>query len=198
MNISQSSIDFGMMTIDSLACRNVVISNSGFDTLELNIEISGEDTAYFDFNPRNLIVNAGQSDTINVCFLPDKIIEFEALLAIKSNAGDASITLLGEGVSNTSIDAHDKIIPDKIMIHQNYPNPFNPNTSIRFNLPKSSEVTLTVYTLLGEEIQTLIKEEMPAGAHQVEWDAKDLASGIYLYRLEAEDFVQTRKMVVMK
>ena len=81
---------------------------------------------------------------------------------------------------------------------ENYPNPFNPSTTIRFELPKPGDITLKIYTLLGEEIQTLICEEMPAGEHQVEWNAQDLASGIYLYRLEAGDFIQNRKMIVMK
>jgi len=83
-------------------------------------------------------------------------------------------------------------------LHQNYPNPFNSSTTIQFSLSSSSEVTLTIYSLLGQTIQTLISEAMPAGVHQVEWNVQGLASGVYFYQLEGDDFTQTRKMVVMK
>ena len=88
--------------------------------------------------------------------------------------------------------------PETMHLGHNYPNPFNPITTIRFNLPRSSAVTLTVYTLLGQEIETLIREELSAGEHRVEWNAQEMPSGIYYYRLEANGFIQTRKMVVMK
>ena len=87
---------------------------------------------------------------------------------------------------------------NSFILGQNYPNPFNPSTIIRFTLSKSSEVTLTIYSLLGQGIQTLLNQEMPAGKHQVEWNAKGLATGIYYYRLEAGNNIETRKMVVIK
>jgi hypothetical protein len=83
-------------------------------------------------------------------------------------------------------------------LKQNYPNPFNPSTAIEFVLPKTSEVTLKIYNTLGEEVATLLSAFLPAGSYQYEWDASDYASGVYLYRLETQGFVQTRKMILMK
>ncbi|MCJ7813730.1 T9SS type A sorting domain-containing protein [bacterium] len=83
-------------------------------------------------------------------------------------------------------------------LSQNYPNPFNPSTTIRFNLPKSSFVTLTVYDILGKEIETIVHGQYPAGEFRAEWTAKDLSSGIYFYRLQAGRFVQTKKFILQK
>ncbi|MCH8496770.1 MAG: T9SS type A sorting domain-containing protein, partial [Balneolales bacterium] len=79
-----------------------------------------------------------------------------------------------------------------------YPNPFNPTTQIRFELPLESEVELGVYTVTGRLITTLVNEVRPAGTHNVSFDASDLASGVYIYRIRAGDFIQTRKMTLVK
>ena len=83
-------------------------------------------------------------------------------------------------------------------LRQNYPNPFNPVTTINFNLPKISKVTLKVYNILGEEVATLLSASLLSGSHSVEWNASEFASGVYLYRLQADDYVETRKMVLMR
>jgi hypothetical protein len=88
--------------------------------------------------------------------------------------------------------------PSGFSLHQNYPNPFNPRTEIGFDLPKSSEVTLKIYNVIGEEVTTLVSERLTAGSYSYEWDASKLASGVYLYRLQAGNYVETRKMVLMK
>ncbi len=81
---------------------------------------------------------------------------------------------------------------------QNYPNPFNPTTTISFNLPEASNVKLTVSNILGQEIKTLVNEHKEAGVHSVEFNASDLPSGFYIYRIEAGKYVQTRKMLLVK
>ncbi len=88
--------------------------------------------------------------------------------------------------------------PDNFQLGQNYPNPFNPSTTIFYQLPRSSQVRLTVYDLLGREIMTLVNREQPAGEYSVKVNAGNLPSGIYLYRLEAGSFIQTRKMMLLK
>jgi len=89
-------------------------------------------------------------------------------------------------------------IPKEFSLDQNRPNPFNPATTIEFALPKSAFVTLKVYNLLGEEIATLIAEQRAAGIHKFNWDARGLASGVYWYRLEAGEFVQSKKFILMR
>jgi len=83
-------------------------------------------------------------------------------------------------------------------LYQNYPNPFNPNTKIRFRVPVTSYVQIKIFNVLGEEIRMLIEKEMQAGEHFVDFDASDLSAGVYIYRLEADGFIQNRKMVLIK
>ncbi len=89
-------------------------------------------------------------------------------------------------------------IPERFALKQNYPNPFNPSTNIAFDLPETSEVTLSVYNMLGQKVMTLVNGRLNAGAHQVKFDASSLASGMYVYRIEAGSFVSTKKMMLIK
>jgi hypothetical protein len=81
---------------------------------------------------------------------------------------------------------------------QDYPNPFNPSTTIKFELPKSSDVRLSVYDMLGREVSVLVNERRDAGVYEVKFDASELASGVYLYTLQAGDSVQSRKLLVLR
>ena len=89
-------------------------------------------------------------------------------------------------------------IPTEFSLEQNYPNPFNPVTIIRYELPHSTEVNLTIYNLLGQEIEILVNEYQPAGTYEASFNALALPSGTYFYRLQAGKFVQTKKMVLLK
>lgn len=88
--------------------------------------------------------------------------------------------------------------PESFELDQNYPNPFNPLTSIRFNLPMDSNVKLTVFNVLGQEVAELINENITAGYHSVNFDGSSLNSGIYFYQLETNNFTQIRKMMLVK
>ena len=95
------------------------------------------------------------------------------------------------------------IIPQVYTLHQNYPNPFNPITSLRYDLPDDNHVTLTIYDLNGREINRLVNAVQPAGHKSVQWNATDVqgkpvSAGVYLYQIQAGEFVQTRKMVLLK
>ena len=81
---------------------------------------------------------------------------------------------------------------------QNYPNPCNPSTTIRYGLPERSHARLGGYNMLGQQIARLVNGEIEAGYHEVNFDASNLASGVYLYRLNAADYVQTRRLVVLR
>jgi len=99
----------------------------------------------------------------------------------------------------TDVDQNEKNpIPDHFRLEQNYPNPFNPTTQISFVLPQREHVNLEVYNILGQRVTTLLNKEMPPGQHAVQFDAGELASGIYLYRLKVGDFQETRRMVFLK
>lgn len=100
--------------------------------------------------------------------------------------------------SGTAIEDKESQIPERFSLEQNYPNPFNSITTIEYILPQTDDATLTVFNALGEEVARIMDREQSAGYHQVTWDASNIASGIYFYRLQVGDFVQTRKMVLLK
>ena len=98
----------------------------------------------------------------------------------------------------TGVENARGIPPQKFALQQNFPNPFNPQTTIRFTIAQSGRVKLTVFNVLGQKVKTLIDDPMQAGAHQVTFDGRNLASGIYWYRLQANGRVKVRKMVLLK
>jgi hypothetical protein len=89
-------------------------------------------------------------------------------------------------------------IPKEFELYQNYPNPFNPSTTISYALPQQSHVTLTVYNVLGQQVATLVNETQNAGFYDVKFDGAGLASGMYFYRLQAGNVVQTKKLLLLK
>jgi hypothetical protein len=89
-------------------------------------------------------------------------------------------------------------IPSEYVLRQNYPNPFNPSTTIKFELPRTSQVNLAVYDILGRQVSVLVNEKRDAGVHEVRFDGSNLASGVYFYRIQAGDFVQTRKLLLLR
>ena len=89
-------------------------------------------------------------------------------------------------------------VPGEFTLAQNYPNPFNPTKQIMYGLPQQSRVRLTIYNVLGQEVATLVDEEQEAGSYQVRFDARGLASGIYFYRLQAGEFVETKNLLLVK
>ena len=89
-------------------------------------------------------------------------------------------------------------VPSKFELMQNYPNPFNPSTSIEYSVPSNEYVLLKVYDLLGNEVNTLVNERQSAGNYEVNFDASNLASGIYFYRIQSGSFIQTKKLMLLK
>jgi hypothetical protein len=97
----------------------------------------------------------------------------------------------------TSIDDNPNLVYD-FSLAQNYPNPFNPSTTISFELRKASKVTLEVFNTLGQKVATLVNDQMIAGPHRIKFEGSDLASGVYLYRLTADNLHVTKKMMLLK
>jgi hypothetical protein len=97
----------------------------------------------------------------------------------------------------------DQAIPNEYMLAQNYPNPFNPSTSIHFELPRAGFASLKIYNIVGQEVANLLTGNLPAGSFRATWDGKDMngetvSSGVYLYRLQVGDYVEARKMLLLK
>jgi len=91
-----------------------------------------------------------------------------------------------------------EIVPTKIELSQNYPNPFNPSTTIRFSLPKETQLKINIYNVLGELVETLAEGTYKVGYHKLTFNASALSSGTYIYRIESTEFVQTKKMLLLK
>jgi hypothetical protein len=94
---------------------------------------------------------------------------------------------------------NDQRLPKDFKLEQNFPNPFNPVTTIRFTIPKKSLVSLEVYNILGEKVATIYDDFLPAGVHEFNWSqSAEISSGVYWYRLQAGNYVETRKMVLVR
>ena len=97
-----------------------------------------------------------------------------------------------------NIFADNNTIPERFILRQNYPNPFNPSTKIKFSLPSSGSTSLKIFNTLGEEVTILLDKELTTGTYEVEWNAEGLPSGVYFYQLKTGEFVETKKMILMK
>jgi photosystem II stability/assembly factor-like uncharacterized protein len=113
------------------------------------------------------------------------------------NLDGTSYTFDPVAVDVLTVVASVTAIPRAYQLNQNYPNPFNPSTTIRYGLPQKSQVTLKVYNTLGQLVTTLVNGEQGAGYHEVRFDGSNLASGVYFYRLQAGNFVQTKKLLLL-
>ena len=90
------------------------------------------------------------------------------------------------------------LIPTVFNLYQNYPNPFNPITTIEYQIPELSFVTLKIYDVLGSEVEALVNEEKAVGSYEVELNVNGLSSGVYFYKLQAKSFIETKKMIIIK
>jgi D-alanyl-D-alanine carboxypeptidase len=145
-----------------------------------------------------------------VVYLPDDSISIAVLLNERRYAGTFDVqyrnafsvlsALLAIIIDYVSVIGNENTVkPLNYMLNQNYPNPFNPSTTIEFDLPKTSKVSLKIFNILGEEVATLVSDRLSAGSYSYEWShTGGIASGVYLYRLQAGDYVETRKMILMR
>lgn len=129
----------------------------------------------------------------------ENAMRFGTLLNYSENAGGViQIDNLVIQDATNLVSNESELKPVAFKLSQNYPNPFNPSTSISFNLPVTSEVKLEVFNLIGNKVATLINETLNSGSHSANFDASNLSSGIYIYRIQAGDFTQTKKMLLIK
>ena len=168
---------------------------------------TGSGTVHLSSKDETTSINAATFTVINDSLLnADFDIPFDALIGlwnVKAPDEFVGFVTLDSGfiIYDNTIDIElesDQNIPSAFKLSQNFPNPFNPVTVIKYALPAPSEVLLAIYNLTGEEVARLVNKNQQEGYHKVTWNASSFASGIYFYRLQAGDFVQTRKMVLLK
>ncbi|MGV7224182.1 MAG: FG-GAP-like repeat-containing protein [Nitrospinales bacterium] len=189
------------------------INNDGFDeiyTSQGNYQSGGDD------GEKPVIFYGGMpTDSLSDVTLPFSSMNMDLGTYINDNEnsvylmiGDPTDIAAGPQMGRVSIYSNSIISdignirflekPNGYQLYQNYPNPFNPKTLIKFSIPKTGHVTLDVYNSLGQKVITLLDKQTPAGNHEVEWDASNMASGVYYYKLSAGDFEDVKKMVLIK
>ena len=131
------------------------------------------------------------------------VIDQNGIIQYRGNGVDVSaITSVIDGLLVMDITKPQQV-PDQFLLEQNYPNPFNPSTTIRYSLPELSDVRLTIYNILGQQVRVLVNETQSAGVYTIQWNGHDaigrqVATGVYLYRLQAGKHVAVRKMIFAK
>lgn len=132
-------------------------------------------------------------------FMPDNKLKLIPVNAITGVANDSAEAWYDPtGILDVSVKENTKMVASEFQLMQNYPNPFNPTTTISFSIVKNGLVRLTVFDILGREVSTLVNEVKPAGSYDVSFNAKELASGVYFYKLESNNNVKTHKMLLIK
>jgi hypothetical protein len=137
---------------------------------------------------------------------PIKVKAVNMELRIQDESGKLLNKLLTSGeeitISNSSIMklkvSGNEVIPVEFSLEQNYPNPFNPTTKIKYSIKQNNLVTITLYDILGSQVKTLVNEEKPAGSYEFEFDGSAIASGVYVYKIKAGTFIDSKKMILMK
>lgn len=168
---------------------------------ELAIYMNSGDTSTTNYLDITILM-----DSLDVMGIPYTFYRYDGGHSVKMEERiSLSLTFLDSVMRKrvTGISADDSHVPSEIALSQNYPNPFNPTTTIKYDLSRSSQVGLRIYSLLGEEIRTLVNTVQSAGERLAVWDGRDrfgqlVASGVYVYRLQAGDDVASRKMILIK
>ena len=174
--------------------------NPTFEPAEYDILLAGKDPVAADSIASFIMGNDPESEKLQ---LPngeecDNYLELLHQVGVGTNRMN-EIELVGDGAGTVSVRPDYKlIIPDKFMLFQNFPNPFNPSTTIKFYLPTNELVTIKLFNIMGEKIETLVEGNIPSGQHEIQWNANHLASGTYIYRMQAGEFSESRKMILQK
>jgi len=212
-NISRAAGMFGyyVTKVDMDALNIHLNGGNEFSNLWMfGQEISGQNSNFvemqspeFSVSGQSLVFNNSSDFSLIKGSFADgsdwyQIINSSGMQSVAIPEGVVIQDVLSKNINSTTAVTKDETIPTKFSVSQNYPNPFNPTTTINFAIPKSENVTLKVFNTLGQEVAELISSQMEAGNHSVLFDASNLASGTYIYRLSAGSFVQTKKMILIK
>jgi hypothetical protein len=210
----RDSLETGQDITEIMTIKNtggsLLICNLSFNGGEYGLNFDGEDKSvnltlqpWITVSPDSGAIAADDSLDITITLSAAGLAlgEFEAEILISCNDPNNKeiiipvyIKVMPTGIE----DDHSSRIPKTYEFYQNYPNPFNPITHIRYGLPIASDVRIVIYNTIGQVIKTLLDKPMPAGYHQVELNSQNLPSGIYFYRIEAGEFQDVKKMILIK
>ena len=199
-------------SIDNLspdAPRNLSLSNSTIDNEIYQVDLSWSDPTVEDFAYHNVYRNNTNNEEVAIVFqtiessFVDMVYEwgnFEYWVTAVDHNGNESDA---SEVAGVELSIEEEIMPEEFALNQNYPNPFNPSTQIRYALAENSNVTITIYNMLGNKVRTLVNERQDAGFRNVLWNATNdngspVSAGMYIYTIKAGSFYQAKKMILLK
>jgi len=172
------------------------ISSTGYAALAGG---GNPDAEWLNESPIQVTIAGGDSAIISIQIsAPTVLGNYSAIIILESNDPDSSITMIQVDLDVVTGVEEENLLPTVYSLYNNYPNPFNPATTISYDLPKQSMVTLKVYNIVGEEIAILVNSEQNAGRYKIDWNASQLASGVYFYRIQAAEFVDVKKMILLR
>ena len=201
--VDPMSLTFDTTAAGSSNLKLLTIYNIGNATLTISNISSTE--SVFSTNLTSYDIQPGDSQMVQVAFTPTEPIIYTSNLFVISNDSEMDTLIVpvsGVGIMLARIEL-DAQLPHILVLYPNYPNPFNPVTTLRYDLPENSLVNITIYDMLGREVKTLINQTQDAGYKSVIWDAtndygKPVSAGIYLYQIQAGEYISTKKMVLLK
>ena len=199
-------------SIDNLspeAPRDLSISNSTIDNEIYQVDLSWSDPTVEDFAYHNVYRNNTNDEEVAIVFqtiessFEDMVYEwgnFEYWVTAVDHNGNESDA---SEVAGVELSIEEEVMPEEFALNQNYPNPFNPSTQIRYALAENSNVTITIYNMLGNKVRTLVNERQDAGFRNVLWNATNdngspVSAGMYIYTIKAGSFYQAKKMILLK
>lgn len=199
--INLGGISKGLSRFDT----TFIVRNIGFapDSITLLIDpVNVDPVTAVAVSPTACFITPGDSQKVTFTVFPGQLLKqyYQVLVTAQPKSGVAQGSLSKSFLFNimTGTGLNQARIPGSFALGQNYPNPFNPVTTIKYELPKSSEVRLSVFDMLGREVAVLVDERRDAGVHEVKFESSRLSSGMYLSRLRAGDVVQSRKMMLLR
>ncbi len=205
--IDQDLLDFGNLDVGTQSFLPVTISNMGDASMLGSLQVPQP----YTLDPMNdeyvsnmsFTLAAGEFLEFNIGFRPTEEGVYPDYLIVNSDDPNARVVQLSLMGSATPVANEDGVNPVITELGANYPNPFNPTTTISFSLKESGPVAINIYNILGQKVKTLHSGDTPAGRHNLTWNGKDdsnkdVASGVYFYKMQSREYTNTRKMILMK
>lgn len=198
---------FDTTEVNSTIEQIITLSNTGDLPLAIyTITLTSETDSYELIADSSYTINGGDQVDITINFTPDAAGGHNAVLYLESNDeenSEVTLNLLGHATSTTTAIDEFNGLPTEYKLNQNYPNPFNPSTTVKYELPKDSKVSLVIYNLKGQKVTTLANDFQTAGYHQTIWNGTNemgqkVSSGVYFLRMQTENFVKTMTMTFTK
>ncbi len=199
IEVSVDSLFFPETVVGDTTSLPLIIHNTGTSDLIIYDIYTGQpDVFSTDWIVDDSLIAPGSILEIEVYFYPDDSVTFVDDLFIENNDELVLVYLEGDGMPPSGVEVHSEVAPLHFVLYQPYPNPFNPSTTISYQVPITGNVSISIYNLLGQKITTIADHQATPGSYSTIWNAGDLPSGIYFCKMEAGNFTQTKKLLLLK